>query len=312
MVVKDMDLLLEKAATLTEALPWIKATWGKTVVIKYGGAAMTDTALRESVADDIALMKFVGINPVIVHGGGPAITDFMERLGMKVEFFDGLRVTDDAAMEVVKMVLVGKVNKELVSSINAHGRLAVGVSGDDGNLIRARAISERLGRVGEVTAIDTTVLDNLIEDGFIPVVATVGAGDDGGSFNINADLVAGEIAVALGAEKVIFLTDVDGLYDDFDDKSSLISALTLSQAEELISGDTLSKGMIPKIGACAIALRAGVERAHILNGTVPHSLLLEVYTDAGVGTMIVADPADDADPADPAAGAAASPADTGG
>ncbi len=291
-MVKDMDLLLEKAATLTEALPWIKATWGKTVVIKYGGAAMTDPALRESVADDIALMKFVGINPVIVHGGGPAITDLMERLGMPVEFFDGLRVTDDAAMEVVKMVLVGKVNKELVSSINAHGRLAVGVSGDDGNLIRARAVSERLGRVGEVTAIDTTVLDNLIEDGFIPVVATVGAGEDGGSFNINADLVAGEIAAALGAEKVIFLTDVDGLYDDFADKSSLISALTLSQAEDLISGDTLSKGMIPKIGACAVALRAGVGRAHILNGTVPHALLLEVFTDAGVGTMIVADPAE--------------------
>ncbi len=311
-MVKDMDLLLEKAATLTEALPWIKATLGKTVVIKYGGAAMTDPALRESVADDIALMKFVGINPVIVHGGGPAITDLMERLNMKVEFFDGLRVTDDAAMEVVKMVLVGKVNKELVSSINMHGRLAVGVSGDDGNLIRARAVSERLGRVGEVTAIDTTVLDNLIEDGFIPVVATVGAGEDGGSFNINADLVAGEIAVALGAEKVIFLTDVDGLYDDFDDKSSLISALTLSQAEDLISGDTLSKGMIPKIGACAIALRAGVGRAHILNGTVPHSLLLEVYTDAGVGTMIVADPAGAADAADPAAADASSPADTGG
>ena len=291
-MVKDMDLLLEKAATLTEALPWIKATWGKTVVIKYGGAAMTDPALRASVADDIALMKFVGINPVIVHGGGPAITDLMERLGMKVEFFDGLRITDDAAMEVVKMVLVGKVNKELVSSINAHGRLAVGVSGDDGNLIRARAVSERLGRVGEVTAIDTTVLDNLIEDGFIPVVATVGAGEDGGSFNINADLVAGEIAVALGAEKVIFLTDVDGLYDDFADKSSLISALTLSQAEDLIASDRLNAGMIPKVGACALALRAGVEQAHILNGTVPHSLLLEVYTDAGVGTMIVADSAE--------------------
>ena len=313
-MVKDMDLLLEKAATLTEALPWIKATWGKTVVIKYGGAAMTDPALRESVADDIALMKFVGINPVIVHGGGPAITDLMERLDMKVEFFDGLRVTDDAAMEVVKMVLVGKVNKEIVSSINAHGRLAVGVSGDDGNLIRARAVSERLGRVGEVTAIDTTVLDNLIEDGFIPVVATVGAGEDGGSFNINADLVAGEIAVALGAEKVIFLTDVDGLYDDFDDKSSLISALTLSQAEDLISSDTLSKGMIPKIGACAIALRAGVGRAHILNGTVPHSLLLEVYTDAGVGTMITADPAESADPAaaDASSPASASADRTGG
>jgi len=289
-MVKDMGLLLEKAATLTEALPWIKSTWGKVVVIKYGGAAMTDAALRESVADDIVLMKYVGINPVIVHGGGPDISEFMERLGMKVEFFDGLRVTDDATMEVVKMVLVGKVNKELVASINTHGRLAVGVSGDDGNLITARAVSERLGRVGEVTAVDTTVLDNLIEDGFIPVVATVAAGEDGGSFNINADMVAGEIAAALGAEKVIFLTDVDGLYDDFEDKSSLISALTLGEAEALIASDRLNSGMIPKIGACALALRAGVKRAHILNGTVPHSLLLEVYTDAGVGTMITADP----------------------
>ena len=189
-----MKDLLAKAETLTEALPWIKATWGSTVVVKYGGAAMTDPALRESVAADIVLMKLVGINPVIVHGGGPEITAFMERLGMPVEFFDGLRVTDDAAMEVVKMVLVGKVNKELVSAINRHGRLAVGISGDDANLIKARPVSARLGRVGEVEAIDTTVVTDLIDDGFIPVIATVGYGDDGGSYNINADLVAGELA----------------------------------------------------------------------------------------------------------------------
>jgi acetylglutamate kinase len=284
-----MKDLLAKAEILTESLPWIKSTWGTTVVVKYGGAAMTDPMLREHVASDIVLMKLVGINPVIVHGGGPEITSFMERLGMKVEFLDGMRVTDDAAMEIVKMVLVGKVNKELVSAINSHGRLAVGLAGDDANLIKARPISERLGRVGEVEAIDTTVVENLIDDGFIPVIATVAYGEDGGSYNINADLVAGDLAGALGADKVIFLTDVDGLYADFDDKSSLISALSLPEAEGLIAEQRLESGMIPKVAACARALRAGVLRAHILNGKVPHALLLEVYTDEGVGTMITAD-----------------------
>ena len=283
MEVKDLPT---KAETLTEALPWIKSAWGSTVVVKYGGATMTDPALREMVASDLVLMKLVGINPVIVHGGGPEITSYMERLGMPVEFFDGLRVTDDAAMEVVKMVLVGKVNKELVSAINRHGRLAVGIAGDDGNLIKARPVSERLGRAGEVESIDTTVVANLIEDGFIPVIATVGYGDDGGSYNINADLVAGEMATALGAAKVIFLTDVDGLYADFEDKGSLISSLSLAEVEKLIAEDRLSSGMIPKAGACAVALRGGVPRAHILNGKVPHAVLLEVFTDEGVGTMI--------------------------
>jgi len=267
-------------------MPWIKRHWGQTVVIKYGGAAMTEPALRDHVAADVVLMKLVGINPVIVHGGGPEITAYMERLGMPVEFHDGLRVTSDEAMEVVKMVLIGKVNKELVSAINQHGRLAVGIAGDDANLIRARQKEERLGRVGEVTDIDTTVVANLVADGFVPVIASVGAGEDGGSYNINADLVAGEIAGALGAEKVIFLTDVDGLYADFADKSSLISALDLQQAETMIVEQQLSSGMIPKVSACANALRHGVERAHILNGTIPHALLLEVYTNAGVGTMI--------------------------
>jgi acetylglutamate kinase len=256
------------------------------VVVKYGGAAMTDPALRESVASDIVLMKLVGINPVVVHGGGPEITSFMDRLGLPVEFYDGLRVTDDEAMEVVKMVLVGKVNKELVSAINAHGRFAVGISGDDANLLKAHAVSERLGRAGEIETIDTTVVTGLVGDGFIPVIATVAYGDDGGSYNVNADSVAGELAAALGASKAIFLTDVDGLYADFADKSSLISALSLQQAEDLIAADSLSSGMIPKVAACAHALRGGVPRAHILNGTVPHALLLEVYTDEGVGTMI--------------------------
>lgn len=284
-----MNDLLAKARTLTEALPWIKATWGDVVVVKYGGAAMADPELREMVASDLVLMKLVGMNPVIVHGGGPNISSLMERLGLPVEFHDGMRVTDDAAMEVVKMVLVGKVNTEIVSAINRHGRLAVGISGGDGNLIEARPISEELGRVGEVTAIDTTVLTGLIDDGFIPVVATVGHGEDGSDLNVNADLVAGELAAALGAAKVIFLTDVDGLYGDLRDPSTLISALSLQQTEDLIASDSLSSGMIPKIAACAQALRGGVERAHILNGRVPHALLLEVYTDEGVGTMITAE-----------------------
>lgn len=281
-----MKDLLARAEILTEALPWIKRAWGRTVVIKYGGAAMTDRALREHVASDIVLMKLVGINPVIVHGGGPEITSYMERLGMPVAFHNGLRITSDEAMEVVKMVLVGKVNKELVADINTHGRLAVGIAGDDANLIRARQKDPQLGRVGEVTAIDTTVVLNLIEDGFIPVIATVAAGENGGSYNINADFVAGEIAAALDADKVIFLTDVDGLYADFEDKTSLISALTLDAAEEMIASDALSSGMIPKVAACTHALKGGVRRAHILNGTIPHALLLEVYTEEGVGTMI--------------------------
>ena len=281
-----MKDLFAKAEILTEALPWIKRMWGRTVVVKYGGAAMTEPALRESVASDIVLMKLVGINPVIVHGGGPEITSYMERLGMPVQFHDGLRVTSDEAMEVVKMVLVGKVNTELVSAINSHGRLAVGLSGDDASLITARQRSPELGRVGDITSIDTTVVTNLVEDGFIPVVATVAAGEEGGSYNVNADLVAGELAGALSADKVIFLTDVDGLYRDFEDKESLISVLTIDEAEEMIAYDRLSSGMIPKVSACARALREGVWRAHILNGTLPHALLLEVFTDEGVGTMI--------------------------
>ena len=284
-----MKDLLAKANTLMEALPWIKHAWGRIVVIKYGGAAMTDPVLRDHVADDIVLMKLVGVNPVVVHGGGPEITSFMERLDLPVEFYDGQRVTSDEAMEVVKMVLVGKVNKELVGAINSHGRLAVGLSGEDANLVTATARDAKLGRVGTVTSVDTTVIDNLIEDGFVPVVASVAAGDDGGSFNVNADLVAGELAGALGADKVIFLTDVDGLYRDFSDKSSLISALTPQQAEEMIMADELEGGMVPKVAACVHAMRAGVRRAHILNGTIEHALLLEVYTDEGIGTMIAND-----------------------
>lgn len=284
-----MNDMHDKARILMESLPWIKRAWGRTVVIKYGGSAMTEQGLRQSVADDIVMMKLVGINPVIVHGGGPEITSYMERLDMPVEFVDGLRVTTPEAMEVVRMVLVGKVNGGLVADINEHGRLAVGIAGDYCDLIRATQRDPRLGRVGQIESVDISAVQSLIDDGFIPVIATVAAGDDGGCFNVNADLVAGEIAAALKAEKVIFLTDVDGLYADFSDKSSLISALTFTQAENMLESGHLESGMIPKVGACVHALREGVERAHILNGTIPHALLLEVYTDAGVGTMITRD-----------------------
>lgn len=282
-----METTQLKARILTEALPWIKQAAGSVVVIKYGGSAMVDPVLRASVASDLVLMKLVGLNPVIVHGGGKEVSGFMERLGLDVRFVDGLRVTTDEAMDVVKMVLVGKVNKELVSDINAHGRLAVGVSGDDANLVVAKRKSPELGRVGDIVSIDTSIVESLIGDGFIPVVASVAAGDDGGSYNINADLVAGELAAALHAKKVIFLTDVDGLYRDFSDKDSLISVLTAPEAQGLLESGDLESGMIPKITACATALAAGVQRAHILNGTLLHALLLEIFTDEGIGTMIV-------------------------
>ncbi|GAB4280584.1 MAG: acetylglutamate kinase [Coriobacteriia bacterium] len=284
-----VEALVNRAQTLTEALPYIKQWWGKVVVVKYGGSAMTDAAMRAMVAQDIVLMKLVGMHPVVVHGGGKDITDYMERLGMEVRFKDGLRVTDDEAMEVVKMVLVGKVNKELVAAINSHGRLAVGISGDDANLIEAQPRGEEYGRVGSVKAIHPDVVTNLIGDGFIPVVASVGYGADGGSYNINADLVAGEIAAALGSEKVVFLTDVDGLYADIEDPDSLISRLKYSEAVGLVESGALDSGMIPKVAACTHALSGGVRRAHILNGTVQHALLLEIFTSEGVGTMITHD-----------------------
>ena len=273
-----------------EALPWIKHAWGRTVVIKYGGAAMTDPALRDQVAADIVLMKLVGVNPVVVHGGGPEITCFMDRLGHARRVLrrpaghhrrgDGSR--QDGARRQGEQGARARHQRPRPASGRRLGR------GRQPGAAR-RSATRGSGRVGEVTGIDTTVLDNLIEDGFIPVVATVAAGDDGGSFNVNADLVAGELAAALGADKVIFLTDVDGLYRDFSDKSSLISALTPDQAEEMIVDDALEGGMVPKVAACVHALRGGVRRAHILNGTVPHALLLEVYTDEGVGTMIADD-----------------------
>jgi acetylglutamate kinase len=280
---------LGRAEVLIEALPWIKEATGKTVVIKYGGAAMVDKQLREDVMSDIVLMKIIGLNPIIVHGGGKDITELSEKLGLPSEFKDGMRVTPSEVMDVVKMVLLGKVNQELVAQLNEHGHIAVGLNGADGHIVKAEQLSEELGMVGSVTAIDTTLLIDLIAGDYIPIIASVAVGNDGESYNVNADVVAGEIAAAIGAHKVIFLTDVDGLYRDFADKSSLISRLNLAQAQELLVGGELSKGMLPKLQACVTAVSAGVARAHILNGTIPHALLLESFTNEGVGTMIMPD-----------------------
>ncbi len=279
--------LFLKAQTLTEALPWIKSAWGSIVVVKYGGAAMTDPALCKQVASDIVLMKLAGVHPVVVHGGGPEITHFQELLGYPVSFIDGHRVTTPEVMDIVKMVLVGKVNKEIVNAINMHGTYAVGISGEDGGLVKGKPISEELGRAGEVISIDTTVVKQLIDDDFIPVIATSGIGIDGASLNINADLVAGKLAEALHADKCIFLTDVNGIYGDVKNPDSFIHVMTPDVAEAFaLENDAAAGGMLPKIKACVEAVRGGVRRTFILNGTIAHSVILEMYTTAGIGTMI--------------------------
>lgn len=274
------------AEVLIEAMPWIKNCTGKTIVIKYGGAAMVDAGLRAAVMADIVLLKIIGVNPVIVHGGGKAITEAMEREQLDVRFVDGQRVTTDAAMEVVRTVLTGKVNQELVAAINVHGNLAVGISGADAGTIVASQADVRLGRVGKVERVNSQLVEDLVASDFIPVLATVGIDEAGGFYNVNADVVAGHVAAAIGAHKVIFLTDVDGLYEDFSNKDSLVSRMTLAEAQELVAGGTLATGMIPKMRSCIYAMESGVHRAHIINGTTPHALLLELLTDKGIGTMI--------------------------
>ena len=276
------------AETLAEAMPWIKNCTGKTILIKYGGAAMVDPQLRADVMADIVLLKIIGVNPVIVHGGGKAISDAMRALDVPIEFIDGQRVTTDAAMDLVRTVLTGQVNQDLVAAMNAHGRVAVGVSGADGATIIAEQADPRLGRVGRVVRINAQLIEDIVAADYIPVIATVGISEEpgGGFFNVNADVAAGHIAAAIGAHKVVFLTDVDGLYEDFDDKGTLISRMALSEVKAMLSEGRVSTGMIPKLSSCVRALDAGVHRAHILNGTTPHALLLELLTDKGVGTMI--------------------------
>lgn len=271
---------------LFEALPWIKNITGKTVVIKYGGAAMENEELRASVMSDIVLLKILGVNPVIVHGGGKAINRMFSELDFPVEFKNGQRVTTPEAMEVVRQVLVGQVNQDLVNAINVHGNLAVGLSGADANTIVCDALDPSLGRVGKVIHVNTAYIENLIKSEYIPVIATVGVGEDGGYYNINADSAAGHIAAAIGAHKVMFLTDVDGVYEDFDNKDSLISNMSLREIKKMLDSGTVDKGMIPKLEACAYALHAGVFRSHVINGKMPHSLLIELLTDKGCGTVM--------------------------
>jgi acetylglutamate kinase len=273
--------------TLLEALPYIREFHGKTVVIKYGGAAMTDPALREEFARDVVLMKYVGINPIVVHGGGPDITAYMERLDLPVEFVSGLRVSDRDTVEIAKMVLVGKVNKDIVLRINRHGQPAVGLCGDDGLLFRAaRKLApggEDIGFVGQIERVDTDVLTHVAQD-YIPVVASVGADREGNSYNINADEAAGAVARALGAYKVMFLTDVRGWLRDPRDADSVITEVTADEVEAALP--EIAGGMRPKLAACIDAIHGGVSSAVIVDGRVPHSLLLELFTDAGLGTMV--------------------------
>jgi acetylglutamate kinase len=273
--------------TLLEALPYIREFHGQTVVIKYGGAAMEDPALREEFARDVVLLKYVGINPIVVHGGGPEITAYMERLSMPVEFVGGLRVSDPATVEVAKMVLVGKVNKDIVLRINRHGQPAVGLSGDDGGLFRvtrqAAPDGTDVGFVGRIVRVDRQVVDHVARD-YIPVIASIGADFEGNSYNVNADDAAGAIARALGAYKVMFLTDVEGWLRDPADPGSVVSEAGADEIEAVLDG--ISGGMRPKLAACVEAIHGGVHFAHIVDGRVPHSLLLELFTNKGVGTKI--------------------------
>lgn len=278
-----------RAATLVEALPFIRRFAGKVVVVKYGGNALAGTSGHDALdvfARDIVLMRLVGMRPVVVHGGGPQISDLMSKLGKESEFRNGLRVTDAETVDIARMVLIGQVNPQIVSAINVHGDFAVGVSGEDGGLIRAVARDPDLGYVGDVVRVNPAVLDRLIEDEFIPVVATVGTDEDGQAYNINADTVAGEVAVALGAEKLVYLTDVEGLRRDVDDPDSLIRQTTPDELDDLIADGTIAGGMIPKVSSCVDAVRRGVRRAHILDGRIEHVLLLELLTLEGIGTMV--------------------------
>lgn len=280
---------MEKAEVLVEALPYIKDFYGKRVVIKYGGAAMLDCNLKKKVMQDIVLMKYVGMHPIVVHGGGPDITGMLNRLGISTEFIDGLRVTDKETMEIVEMVLGGKVNKEIVSGINASGGKAIGISGKDGALIKARSLdpSGRLGFVGEVEQINPQIIETLIENGYIPVIAPIGIDAEQQSYNINADLVAASIAVAMNADKLVLLTDVPGLLKDTQDNDSLISVLKVSEVPGYINKGIIAGGMMPKVQCCVEAVTGGVSRTHIVDGRVAHSILLEIFTKEGVGTMVV-------------------------
>lgn len=277
------------AKVLIEALPYLKQFYGKTIVVKYGGNAMIDEELKTQVMQDVALLHYVGIRPVLVHGGGPEINALMKQMGHEPAFLGGLRVTDSTTMEIVEMVLAGKTNKGIVSLLNKQGAKAVGLSGKDANLIRAYKMESAqgdLGYVGEVAQVNSDILRLLSEQGYVPVISSVAIGPEGESYNVNADHVAGHIAAALKAAKLVILTDVEGIYADFPDKSSLIQEMDVAQAEGLLASGVAERGMIPKIEACITAVEGGVPRAHLIDGRLPHSLLIEIFTDTGIGTMV--------------------------
>jgi acetylglutamate kinase len=279
---------LTKSDVLVEALPYIQQFRGKVVVVKYGGAAMTDPSLAGLFAQDVVLMRSVGMRPVVVHGGGPQIGALMTRLGKEPEFRQGLRVTDADTLDIARMVLVGKVNRDIVAAINVHGPLAVGLSGEDAGLITASARDPELGYVGDVEAINPGIVERLLAEDLIPVIATIGTDLEGQAYNINADTAAGAVAEALAAEKLVYMTDVPGVLRDLVDPGSLISSASVDELEKLMADGTLTGGMIPKIASCSRAVRGGVRHAHILDGRVPHALLLEMLTRDGVGTMVSA------------------------
>ena len=278
-----------RAAVLVETLPYIQQFAGSVIVVKFGGNAMVDDQLASQFAEDVVLMHSVGIRPVVVHGGGPQIGALMDRLGIQSEFRDGLRVTDAETLDVARMVLVGKVNRDIVSSINRHGSLAVGLSGEDAGLIRAAARNPELGFVGDVESVNPAIIERLLAEDLIPVVSTIGADLTGQAYNINADTVAAAVAGALEAERILYLTDVEGLLADVDDPSSRISRIDLSGLAALIDNGAISGGMIPKVQACVDAVEAGVGSAHMVDGRIPHVLLLELFTDMGIGTMVLPD-----------------------
>jgi acetylglutamate kinase len=292
-MLNESDYIQKAEATrvrvLSEALPYIQQFAGRTIVVKYGGAAMKDSTLKDKVMRDIVFLACVGLRPVVVHGGGPEINSWLDKLGIEPQFKDGLRVTDAATMDVVEMVLVGRVNKEIVALINQAGGCAVGLCGKDGNLIKARPEGrEGIGFVGEVNYVNIKLLESLVKSGYIPVVSSVAADDTGQAYNINADTVAGELAAALGAEKLILLTDTPGILRDYKDPSTLIAKVDIQEARELISTGVVAGGMIPKVNCCVRSLAQGVRATHIIDGRIPHALLLEIFTDAGIGSMIVA------------------------
>ncbi len=292
MMVNDIEYIQQDAATrvkiLSEALPYIQKFAGRTVVVKYGGAAMKDSSLKDKVIRDVVFLSCVGLRPILVHGGGPEINTWLNKIGIEPQFKNGLRVTDAPTMDVVEMVLVGRVNKEIVAKINQAGGKAVGLCGKDGNLITARHQGQDdIGFVGEVSSVNTDILGTLVESGYIPVVSSVAADDTGQAYNINADTVAGEIAAALGAEKLILLTDTRGILENYKDPSTLIPKVDIAEARNLISKGIVAGGMIPKVTCCVRSLAQGVRAAHIIDGRIPHALLLEIFTDGGIGTMIL-------------------------